>query len=207
MTTFGTLNPDGTLSNVREIPQSVLRRCPFFILDQDHYREDGTCKCNDPEYRKTVMYAWGYRVADFRRVGILPKRARKAKRPAKGQLALALPKDPDDRKVFEAAHKQCPKGFPMTIRSPKEWQAIAHCVNQGIDSHLEAITERSKFDHTTGECLVHPDELHVLVRRLSECGEQLFPDWDHEVVNDPATDLGNCIVQVLEDIEEEAKGS
>ncbi len=203
MTTFGTLNPDGTLSNVREIPQSCLQRCPFFIMMPEHYREDGTCKCNDPEHRKNVMYAWGYRVADFRRVGILPKRARKAKRPAKGQLALALPEDPDDRKVFEAAHKHCPDGFHMTIKDPEEWKAIAYCVNRGIDSHLEALTERSTFDHTTGECLVHPDELHVLMRRLSECGDHLFEDWDRENCSDPADSLHSAILCVLEDLAHE----
>jgi hypothetical protein len=70
MTTFGTLNPDGTVSNVREIRQSDLLACPFVIMAAEHYREDGTCKCNDPEHRKTVMEAWGYKAADFKRKGI-----------------------------------------------------------------------------------------------------------------------------------------
>lgn len=31
--------------------------------------------------------------------------------------------------------------FTMTIRCASEWAAIAQCVNQGIDSHLEAICD------------------------------------------------------------------
>lgn len=58
MTTFGTLNPDGTLSNVREIAQSDIARCPHYIFVADHYREDGSCKCDDPN--ETVMREWGY---------------------------------------------------------------------------------------------------------------------------------------------------
>lgn len=33
-------------------------RCPHFILTAEHYREDGSCKCNDPN--ETVMAEWGY---------------------------------------------------------------------------------------------------------------------------------------------------
>ena len=35
------------------------QRCPHFIFLGEHYREDGSCKCNDPS--ETVMRAWGYR--------------------------------------------------------------------------------------------------------------------------------------------------
>lgn len=75
--TFGTLQPDGTLSNVRLIKQSDIGKCPFFIMVPDHYREDGTCKCNDPEYREKVMKGWGYKKKDFIRVGIIKKEVRK----------------------------------------------------------------------------------------------------------------------------------
>jgi hypothetical protein len=72
-------------------------------------------------------------------------------------------------KVIQTACKeQCPSGYPMTIRNQKEWTAIVEAVNQGIDSHLEAITKQSTFDPSSGTCLVHPDELHVLLRRLGE---------------------------------------
>jgi hypothetical protein len=60
----------------------------------------------------------------------------------------------------------------MIIRNRAEWAAIAQAVNMGIDSHLEALTERSTFDVGTGKCMVHPEELHVLLRRLGEIGTE-----------------------------------
>lgn len=33
-------------------------RCPHFIFAGEHYREDGSCKCDDPN--ETIMAAWGY---------------------------------------------------------------------------------------------------------------------------------------------------
>jgi hypothetical protein len=72
--------------------------------------------------------------------------------------------------ITAACNDQCKSGYPMTINNQYEWATIAAAVNKGIDSHLEAITERSTFNPSTGECLVHPDELHVLLRRLNEGG-------------------------------------
>ena len=62
----GTLHPDGSLTHSHEFDPTV---CPFTIFEPEHYREDGTCKCNDPEHRK-LMRSWGYRAADFRSVGL-----------------------------------------------------------------------------------------------------------------------------------------
>jgi hypothetical protein len=66
MTRFSTLTmgPDGKAveTNVREISQADLRRCPHFIMAAEHYREDGTCRCNDPE--ATDMAEWGYEWRD-----------------------------------------------------------------------------------------------------------------------------------------------
>lgn len=76
---------------------------------------------------------------------------------------------PDDV-IRGACGEQCPDGYPMTIRSNDEWRVIAEAWNQGIDSHLEALTTRSRADSSTGEIIVHPDELHVLLRRLYESG-------------------------------------
>jgi hypothetical protein len=70
MTTFGTLYPDGTLANVRLIKQSDLRNCPFCIMVAEHYREDGTCKCNDPKERARMRKEWGYKDSDFRKAGL-----------------------------------------------------------------------------------------------------------------------------------------
>jgi hypothetical protein len=52
--TFGTLQPDGTLTNVRLIRQADIGKCPHFIMVPEHYREDGSCKCDDPG-RATIM--------------------------------------------------------------------------------------------------------------------------------------------------------
>lgn len=59
MTTFARLQPDGSLTEVREIAQSSLLKCPHVIMMAEHYREDGTCRCNDKT--ATVMRTWGYR--------------------------------------------------------------------------------------------------------------------------------------------------
>lgn len=50
--------------------QADLLRCPFAILIPDHYRADGTCKCNDPEEQKMMIKDWGYSPADFARKGV-----------------------------------------------------------------------------------------------------------------------------------------
>jgi hypothetical protein len=43
--TFGSLTPDG-LTNVRVISQADLLACPRVILVAEHYRDDGTCRCD-----------------------------------------------------------------------------------------------------------------------------------------------------------------
>ena len=50
----------GTFSvrHVRTIQQSSIGNCPHFIFDPGHYREDETCRCNDPSH--TEMAEWGY---------------------------------------------------------------------------------------------------------------------------------------------------
>lgn len=58
MTTFGQLQPDGTLANVRTIKQSSIMSCPHVILVADHYREDETCRCDDLDH--VEMEGWGY---------------------------------------------------------------------------------------------------------------------------------------------------
>jgi hypothetical protein len=69
--TFGTLHPDGTLTNVRKGDQSIIKNCPFFILDPDHYRKNRSCKCHDPEYRKMMIKEWGYTKKSFKEKGII----------------------------------------------------------------------------------------------------------------------------------------
>lgn len=91
--------------------------------------------------------------------------------------------------ITAAAVAQCPNGYPMTIKSKGEWSAIASAWNQGIDSRLEAITERSSANAATGEVNIHPEELETFLRRLYEAGD------------DDSWQLRSCILATL-DIEE-----
>jgi hypothetical protein len=40
--------------------QSDLLKCPFVILWPTHYRDDGTCKCDDPTEQRRMVREWGY---------------------------------------------------------------------------------------------------------------------------------------------------
>ena len=99
--------------------------------------------------------------------------------------------------IKNRANKQCPNGFNISTRSESEYDAIARAWNQGIDSHLEAITERSSTIQTDGRAYftIHPDELHVLVRRLMEDPEN--ETWDASRENPPGEDLAFGICNVL----------
>jgi hypothetical protein len=54
-----TMRLDGSETKVYRLKQSDMRRCRFAILLPSHYRDDGTCRCNDAEHRE--MKEWGYR--------------------------------------------------------------------------------------------------------------------------------------------------
>lgn len=43
---------------VKTISMADIRRCPNFILAPIHYRDDGTCRCDDQTH--TEMHGWGY---------------------------------------------------------------------------------------------------------------------------------------------------
>lgn len=43
---------------VHVIKNSDIRACPHFIMVPEHYRPDGSCRCNEPQH--TVMRDWGY---------------------------------------------------------------------------------------------------------------------------------------------------
>ncbi len=64
--TFGTLSEDGVLSNVRLLKQSDIGKCPHLIFVPEHYRDDGSCKCNDPEEQARMIREWGYSAEHFR---------------------------------------------------------------------------------------------------------------------------------------------
>lgn len=56
-----TLNEHGELveTDIREIAQENIMKCPHVILTPEHYREDGSCRCDDPTH--TEMKKWGYK--------------------------------------------------------------------------------------------------------------------------------------------------
>ena len=54
------------MSEVRYLQQSDIKNCPFFIFIPDHYREDGSCKCDDPTERAMMIAEWGYTEEDFK---------------------------------------------------------------------------------------------------------------------------------------------
>ena len=69
---FGTLHPDGTLTNERVIQRSTIMACPHFILVPEHYRDDGSCRCDEEaearrpsdeerDERKRRIKEWGQR--------------------------------------------------------------------------------------------------------------------------------------------------
>lgn len=61
---FAKLHPDGTVTGEREIRQTDVQACPHFILVPEHYREDGSCRCDDPEH--AAMRELGYKWRDGR---------------------------------------------------------------------------------------------------------------------------------------------
>ena len=71
MVRFGTLNPDGTETNVREISQQTIMKCPYVILVPDHYRADGSCKCSNAKERKMMIKEWGYTKKDFKNIPLV----------------------------------------------------------------------------------------------------------------------------------------
>lgn len=62
--TFGTLTRGG-LVDVKRVPQAAIQRCRFFIFDAQHYRDDGTCRCNDPVEQRRLIREAGYKRSDF----------------------------------------------------------------------------------------------------------------------------------------------
>ena len=56
---FGTLSPDGTLTNIRMIKQSSIMACPHMIIVPEHYNDDESCKCLDES--NADMASWGYK--------------------------------------------------------------------------------------------------------------------------------------------------
>ncbi len=58
MTEFGNLDSNGNYHHIRSIPQQALMECPHFIMTPEHYRDDDSCRCDDPTHLE--MREWGY---------------------------------------------------------------------------------------------------------------------------------------------------
>jgi len=53
----------------RTLPQGAVAACPHHFFDMNHYREDGTCKCDDPN--ETIIGTWGYVWSDVEHLWVL----------------------------------------------------------------------------------------------------------------------------------------
>lgn len=53
---------------VRYLKQSDMLKCPFAIMVPEHYRDDGTCKCDDPTHRAMMIKEWGYKSSQFKNI-------------------------------------------------------------------------------------------------------------------------------------------
>tara|TARA_R110002049_G_scaffold215606_1_gene387081 strand:+ start:43745 stop:44149 length:405 start_codon:yes stop_codon:yes gene_type:complete len=86
--------------------------------------------------------------------------------------------------------------FTMSIRCPLEWAAIAQCVNQGIDSYLEAICDpQNVFEN--GHCSVTPHSLCVLLRRMGDTEFQNTDSHSADDIWDAAISIQSSIFTVL----------
>jgi hypothetical protein len=59
MVEFGELDPEtGTYRHIRTMDQMSMRACPHFLMTPEHFRADGTCRCDDWNHKE--MEQWGY---------------------------------------------------------------------------------------------------------------------------------------------------
>ena len=77
----------------RTISSAAVKRCPHLIMVPEHYRDDESCRCDDPWH--TNMLEWGYHWQDGQWVFL--------RRPDDGS---AEPPSKEERKDFELAHAQ-----------------------------------------------------------------------------------------------------
>ena len=58
MVEFNQIDSNGNITNIKSLKQSSIGNCPHCITVPEHYNDDETCKCNDPNH--TEMAEWGY---------------------------------------------------------------------------------------------------------------------------------------------------
>ena len=97
-------------------------------------------------------------------------------------------------KAIEAADSDT---FTMTICCKVEWAAIAQCVSQGIDSHLEACFVNGKDKFENGYCSVSPKSLCTLLRRLGDSYFHATEEHSQEDLWEAAMSLQSSIFIVL----------
>ena len=100
-------------------------------------------------------------------------------------------------KVLKAIEATASDPFTMTIRCKVEWAAIAQCVNQGIDSHLEACFVNGKDKFENGYCSVSPKSLCTLLRRLGDSYFHATEEHSQEDLWEAAMSLQSSIFIVL----------
>jgi len=99
--------------------------------------------------------------------------------------------------VLRAIERTDNAPFTMTIRCAIEWAAIAQCVNQGIDAHLEACCLQGIDQYDNGNCSVTPHSLCVLLRRFGDTEFRDTEDHTADEIWDAATSLQSSILMVL----------
>lgn len=60
-------------ATIRVMKQSDMLRCPFVIIHPAHYREDGSCKCDNEEHRAMMIREWGYTKKSFKGIPLRKK--------------------------------------------------------------------------------------------------------------------------------------
>ena len=63
---FQRMTLDGKVTHVRTLTRGQIDKCRFVILVPEHYRDDGTCKCDDAEHRAHMIAEWDYTLDDFK---------------------------------------------------------------------------------------------------------------------------------------------
>lgn len=52
------------------IRTSDIKRCRFTIFAAEHYRADGSCKCDDAAHRAMMIAEWEYTEGDFEGIAL-----------------------------------------------------------------------------------------------------------------------------------------
>lgn len=53
------------VATIVTMKRSDLLKCPFAIILPEHYRQDGSCRCDDLIHRAKMVREWGYSTEDF----------------------------------------------------------------------------------------------------------------------------------------------